>query len=95
VKKHETFYVSKLFRIYIAILALSTLTTCKKSTPECPLQAYTIECYIKTWDAVFGGYDEGTETGTIQAHCPQDADKIAEDMSSTFNNVYKHCRIIP
>ena len=72
---------------------LTTATTCSKSSPECPIQEYTIVCDIQTWDAVFGGYDTGTSEGTIQAHCPEEAQKQAADISYNFGNVYKHCHV--
>lgn len=71
--------------------------SCKKedSQKQCPLQTFKIQCDTSTWDLEFGGYNTGTDNGTIQANCPKDAAKVAKDMSYDLGEVYKHCRIIP
>ena len=61
--------------IFVFTVIITTMSTCKKSSSLCLLQEYTIVCEERTWDAVFGGYDEGTSTSTIQANCPEDARK--------------------
>ena len=80
--------------IFVFAVIITTMSTCKKSSPQCPLQEYTIVCEERTWDAVFGGYDEGTTTSTIQANCPEDAQEKANDMSYHYGNIYKRCRVL-
>jgi hypothetical protein len=88
-----------LYPLIIALLFLLMISipACKKSGihKQCPLQTYNLECRISTYDAVFGGYDRGIQYMTIQTHCPEDAQKLADDMSYNFGNTYKSCHIIP
>ena len=76
---------------------LSFVISCKKSESKkaCPVQTYKIECTTSAWDSFLGRYDTGTQQGTIQANCPEDAQKMATDMSYGFGQTYKHCKIIP
>ncbi len=86
-----------LFKQLAVLLVFSTIlttTTCSKSSEECPLQDYKIVCSIRTWDIEFGGYDTGASEYTIQAHCPGEAQKQAEDMSYDLGNVYQHCHVV-
>lgn len=84
--------LSVLLCFFIAILVI---VACKKEEAACPLQEYTIQCDIRTWDAEFGGYDEATQTFTMKTHCPEDADAEAQNMSYDLGEVYKHCKVVP
>ncbi len=90
--KKNLFQQLAVMLIFSAIL--STTAMCSKSSGECPLQDYTIECSIRIWDIEFGGYDTGELENTIQAHCPGDAQKQAENMSYDYSNIYQHCHVV-
>lgn len=89
--KRNYFFVSG---IIILLLAFSSIS-CSKDAKDCPLQDYTIECQEKTFDLVFGGYLTGIQRSTIRANCPEDAQRIANDMSYDFGNLYQHCKVVP
>ncbi len=84
----------QLAALLLSAAILTTTTTCSKDSEECLLQDYKIVCSIQTWDPVFGGYDTGESEYTIQAHCPEDAQKQAKDMSYDYGNIYQHCHVV-
>lgn len=79
----------------LVIVILFFVISCKKNSKECPLQTYTIECAERSPDAVFGGYNTGTNQYTIQSNCPEDAEKEAKNMSYDFGSQYRRCRVVP
>ena len=81
--------------IALLLITLASMPACKKSGKECPLQTYNVECAQSSIDEVFGGYGTSTQQYTIQANCPEDAKKMAEDMSYNFGQSYKRCHVVP
>lgn len=87
--------VLKPFFIVLLFMVVVSFPACKKSGKECALHTYKVECNQSSIDLVFGGYNTGTHQYTIQANCPEDAQKMAEDMSYNFGQSYKLCHVIP
>ena len=68
--------------------------SCKKGK-DCPLQTYKIKCEERGPDAVFGGYNTGTNIYSIQTNCPKDAEREAKNMSYNFGESYRRCQVVP
>jgi hypothetical protein len=79
----------------IFFIILLFFVSCKKHSKECPLQTYQIVCEERAPDAVFGGYNTGTNYYGIQANCPDDAQREAKNISYEFGNLYKRCSVAP
>lgn len=86
-----------LMKFYLISLLFFAVSCNKGSGKSCPLQTYTIECSESMPDLEFGGYVSGTNQYIIEANCPEDAIKMAKDMSYDIegSSWYKHCYVIP
>lgn len=81
----------------LLFIGIASMFACDKSEDkECPINSFYIKCEESSIDFVFGGYLTGTKYYTIQAaYCPEDGQKLADDMSYSFGKSYKRCYVQP